>query len=97
MTVTMDKAGRIVIPLKLRQKLHLKAGTEFEINSNADGKVELEPRRREGRIVYKHGIPVLVFDDAQPASYDVVEEMRKGREEASVHVSGEYGYDQDCW
>ena len=95
MTVTMDKAGRIVIPLKVRQRLHLKAGTEFDIYTSAKGIVELEPRRQVGRIVYDRGMPVLVFDDDGPANFDVVAEINRAREDASDYASGVGGYDRD--
>lgn len=36
MTATLDKAGRIVLPKKLREKLHLKPGAKFSIEFVGD-------------------------------------------------------------
>ncbi len=37
MTITIDKAGRIVVPKELRQRLGLKPNTEFEIVDHPEG------------------------------------------------------------
>jgi AbrB family looped-hinge helix DNA binding protein len=92
MTVTMDKAGRIVIPLKVRQKLHLKPGVSFDIATTPSG-IQLEPKRPEGRIVYKNGIPTLTFDC--PVDFDVVAEINRDRENRADYISGVGGYDRD--
>lgn len=76
MTVTMDKAGRIVIPLKIREKLHLKPGAEFDIEETGRG-VRLEPKLEERKVIYKHGIPVFTG----PADFDVVQEIEAARNE----------------
>jgi AbrB family looped-hinge helix DNA binding protein len=41
MTATLDKAGRIVLPKKLREKLHLKPGAKLTIEFVGD-KIEIE-------------------------------------------------------
>jgi AbrB family looped-hinge helix DNA binding protein len=92
MTVTMDKAGRIVIPLKVRQKLHLKPGVSFDIATTHSG-IQLEPKRPEGRIIYKNGIPTLTFD--RPVSFDVVAEIERAREERAEIVEGVGGYNRE--
>lgn len=92
MTVTMDKAGRIVIPLKFRQELHLKPGASFEIATTGSA-IQLEPNRPEGRIVYRNGAPTLTFD--RPVDFDVVAEINRDRENRADYVSGLGGYDRD--
>jgi AbrB family looped-hinge helix DNA binding protein len=94
MTVTMDKAGRIVLPKPLRDQLHLEPGDEFAIRQMGS-QIHLEPQRPEGRIVYKSGIPVLVFDSPAASSFDVVEEINRAREERADYVDGVGGYDRD--
>jgi AbrB family looped-hinge helix DNA binding protein len=42
MTVTMDSAGRVVLPKAIRERAQLSPGTEFHIRV-IDGRVELEP------------------------------------------------------
>jgi len=96
MTITMDKAGRIVIPLKIRQRLNLQAGAEFDIETGLNGRVELVPKRRKGRVEYRDGIPVLVFEDRRAVTnLDVVESVRQDREARANYVAGVGGYDRD--
>jgi AbrB family looped-hinge helix DNA binding protein len=42
MTVSIDRAGRIVLPKKLRDQLRLRAGSELEIVPTENG-LELKP------------------------------------------------------
>ena len=42
MTLTIDTAGRIVIPKSMRDQIGLSAGSELEIHLK-DGRLELEP------------------------------------------------------
>lgn len=90
MTVTMDKAGRIVLPKPLRDQLHLKPGAEFTIE-RLGSQIQLEPRLPEGRIIYKKGIPVWTG----PADFDVVEEINRAREERADYVAGVGDYDRE--
>ena len=90
MTVTIDRAGRIVVPKPLRDELNLKPGTEFTI-ARFGSRIELELMPPEGTMIYKRGIPVWTG----PADFDVVEEINRAREEASDHVLGVGGYDRD--
>lgn len=48
MMVTIDKAGRVVIPKEIRDSLDLVAGTELEIDVER-GTIQLERRRQPGR------------------------------------------------
>jgi AbrB family looped-hinge helix DNA binding protein len=50
MTATLDKAGRVVLPKKIREKLHLKTGAAFKIEIVGD-KIELEQELPKVRIV----------------------------------------------
>ena len=42
--LTLDKAGRIVIPKKVRDQLHMSAGDAFEFKST-DDQIVLKPMR----------------------------------------------------
>jgi len=90
MTVTMDKAGRIVIPFKVRQKLHLKPGVSFDI-ATTESAIQLQPKREKRELVYVNGILALTG----PADFDIVEEIRQMREERADHVAGLGSYDRD--
>lgn len=48
MMVTIDKAGRVVIPKEIRDRLDLVAGTELEIDIER-GTIHLERRHEPGR------------------------------------------------
>lgn len=90
MTVTMDKAGRIVIPLKVRQKLHLKPGVSFDI-ATTESAIQLEPKREKRELIYVDGIPTLTG----LADFDVVEEIARAREERAEIVEGVGGYNRE--
>ncbi len=57
-TLTIDKAGRIVIPKSLRDRLHLSEGVSLQLKAN-DEEIVLRPTREEGRLIRKRGIPVF--------------------------------------
>jgi len=79
MTATLDKAGRLVLPKKIREKLHLKFGTAFKIEIVGD-KIELEQELPKTEIAWKNGLPVVMgwegFDAAK-----AVRDMRDDQEE----------------
>jgi len=95
MTVAMDKAGRIVIPTKVREKLGLKAGALFKLGGDGD-RLQLDRVRPASRLIYRDGIPMLEFDPPDAvADFDVVEEINRAREERADYVAGVGGYDRD--
>jgi len=63
MTVTIDKAGRVVIPAAIRERLGLRAGITLELTSD-DCAIRLEPVvspprlvRRKGRLIARPTVP----------------------------------------
>lgn len=71
MLVTIDSAGRIVVPKPVRDALDLSTGTELEMTLRDDGRLELEvpstPMRLERRgervvAVADHEMPTLSQD-----------------------------------
>lgn len=50
MKVSIDRAGRIVVPKALRDELHLEPGTRLEIRLR-EGRIELEPAPAPMRLV----------------------------------------------
>jgi AbrB family looped-hinge helix DNA binding protein len=78
-TLTIDKAGRIVLPKPVRDELQLSPGDSLEVESSEE-RVILRPVRGNGRIYKKQG--VWVFDSGEPLDGDVVNEtIRQVREE----------------
>jgi AbrB family looped-hinge helix DNA binding protein len=69
MTVTIDGAGRLVVPKSLREHFNLVAGTELEIEASAEclrlRKVGAGPAlvRKKGILVH-HGAARVTFDAA---------------------------------
>src|SRR5579863_2425219 len=70
--LTIDKAGRVVIPKKVRDKLHMSAGDAFEFKST-DDQIVLKPMREEGRMFKKRGM--WVFHTGKPLSAEVVDSV----------------------
>lgn len=66
MEVTIDSAGRIVIPKPLRDALGLTPGSKVDISRYGAG-LQLLPAGRTGRLVYEDGLLVgtgdTVIDD----------------------------------
>ena len=57
-TVTLDKAGRVVIPKTLRDELHLEAGDRMELESEGES-VTLRPVRSASPLNKEHGVWVF--------------------------------------
>jgi AbrB family looped-hinge helix DNA binding protein len=57
-TVTLDKAGRVVIPKTLRDELHLEPGDKLELESEGE-RVTLRPVRSASPLRKEHGVWVF--------------------------------------
>jgi AbrB family looped-hinge helix DNA binding protein len=57
-TIEIDKAGRIVVPKKLRDALHLAPGTRLKIERHGDTLV-LTPNSTEAHLVIENGVPLI--------------------------------------
>jgi AbrB family looped-hinge helix DNA binding protein len=77
--LTLDKAGRIVIPKPLREELHLEPGDALELEITGE-QITLRPVRGTAPLTKERG--VWVFRTGQPLSASVAEEtLRRVREE----------------
>jgi len=78
--LTLDKAGRVVIPKRLRDELHMAAGDSFELESTGE-RIVLKPVREEGRMFKKRGM--WVFRTGKPLSAEdvdaVIQSVREER------------------
>lgn len=54
MNIRVDKAGRIVLPKPVRDRLGLKAGASLELSESADGLV-LRPATTRGSLIKRNG------------------------------------------
>jgi len=84
--LTIDKAGRIVLPKPLRDELRLEAGDTLEIESSGE-EITLRPARGNAQLRKKHG--VWVFRAGEPLTQAMVEKTaRQVREEREAEILG---------
>ncbi len=57
-TVTLDKAGRVIIPKSLRDEMLLEAGDTLELESEGD-RMTLRPARSGSALRKEHGVWVF--------------------------------------
>lgn len=80
-TLTLDKAGRVVLPKPVRDELQLAPGDSLELQT-AEDEIILRPARGRARMYKKHGVWVL--HGGSPMGPDVVEKtiqrVRRERE-----------------
>jgi len=83
--LTIDKAGRVVIPKPLREELHLEPGDTLEMES-AGEQITLRPVRGTGPLRKEHG--VWVFHTGQPlpasATDEMLQQIREERDLANL-------------
>ena len=83
--VEIDKAGRIVVPKKLRDDLHLVAGTRLRIERNGD-RLTFEPTFAEPRLIDKDGMLVVSDEPGTLTNEDVTEVIRQGYAERMERI-----------
>ena len=69
-TVTLDAAGRVLLPKKLRQEMGIEPGDELSLEAEGD-RILLKPARSASLLRKKRG--VWVFDSGEPVSASEVE------------------------
>ena len=86
MTITIDRAGRIVVPKSLRERFNLVAGTELEIEASGEC-LQLRKVGAEPALVRKKGI--LVHRGGARVDLDVAAFIRAERESRSRRIASE--------
>ena len=83
--LTIDKAGRIVIPKPLREELHLEPGDDLELES-AGEEITLRPVRGTGPLTQEHGVWVFRTGQPMPASSttEMLRQIRQDRDLANL-------------
>ena len=85
-TLTIDKAGRVVLPKPVRDALQISPGDSLELESSEDH-IVLRPARSRGRMYKKNGM--WVFDSGEPFAADVVNQtIQRVRAERDRHNLG---------
>ena len=85
MTLTIDKAGRIVVPKPLRERLGLHAGMDLEVIESADG-LTLKPVSEKPSMVRENGF--WVHQGVAPKAFDWTRHIEEEREARNRQVSG---------
>jgi AbrB family looped-hinge helix DNA binding protein len=85
-TITIDKAGRVVLPKPVRDELQLRPGDSIEVESSEES-IILRPARGKGRMYKKQGVWVMHGETPLPA--DIVEKtIRQVRRERELRFLG---------
>jgi AbrB family looped-hinge helix DNA binding protein len=85
-TLTLDKAGRVVIPKSLRDELHLEPGDTLELESEGE-RMMLRPVRSASPLSKEHG--VWVFRGSKKLSAATTDKvLRDLRDTRDLHNRG---------
>jgi AbrB family looped-hinge helix DNA binding protein len=82
--VEIDKAGRIVVPKKLRDALHLTPGTRLKVERNGESLV-LDPDFPEPQLLQKDGMWVMTGGKAI-GSEEVAALLKQGYDERHSRI-----------
>jgi AbrB family looped-hinge helix DNA binding protein len=85
MTLTIDKAGRVVLPKPLRDRMGLREGSDLEVEETLEG-IVLKPVGMEASIVKKDGF--WVYTGKVPRGFDVVRAVEEDREARIREIGG---------
>ena len=85
MQVTIDQAGRIVVPKAVRERFGLRKNSMLELEESAEG-IVLKPVERQGGLVRRNGR--LVITGLPTADFDPVRMVEEDREERMRHIGG---------
>lgn len=87
--VRIDKAGRLVVPRKLRDAVGISPETELEIEQEGNALVLRHRSESGARPVRENGIWVFESDGGVITNEMVNEVLEKGRRERSARILGE--------
>lgn len=85
MNLKIDKAGRVILPKPVRDRLGLRAGSDVEAQETPEG-VMLKPALPRPSMVKKDGL--WVHTGKVPPGFDVVQAIRDDREERIRKLAG---------
>jgi AbrB family looped-hinge helix DNA binding protein len=85
--LTIDKAGRVVIPRRLRDELHLEAGDVLEVQQSGE-QITLRPVRVSGPLTKEQGVWVFRSGTRLPASStdEVLRQIREERDRTNLRA-----------
>lgn len=77
-TITLDKAGRVLIPKSLRKALLLSAGDVLQLESHGD-EIRLRPVRPEALLKQEKGVWVYQGQPTHASLPDLIDQERQQR------------------
>jgi AbrB family looped-hinge helix DNA binding protein len=76
--LTLDRAGRVLIPRALRKELHLGPGDSLQLNSEG-GKITLRPVRPKALLRKERGVWVYQGEPTHASIPDLIDQEREKR------------------
>lgn len=85
-TVEIDKAGRVVVPKRIREALHLVPGTRLTLHQE-DDRLVIQPESRPRGLYMKKG--TLVYDAGPLPPLDIVDWIERDRRDRIDSLMGD--------
>ncbi len=85
MTTTIDKAGRLVLPKAIRDRLHLVPGSEIDLILENEC-VKLVPHAPSAHLENKDGVLVFSSTSVSSADFDIADFINQQRAAVSTAV-----------
>ena len=76
--ITIDKAGRVVIPKPLRQQMHLAPGDALQLESEGE-RITLRPVRLQATLKKEYGVWVYQGEAIAASIPDLIDREREKR------------------
>ena len=76
--ITLDKAGRVVLPKPLREELHLCPGDTLQLESEGE-RITLRPVRPKATLKKEHGVWVYQGEPTDVSIADLIDREREKR------------------
>lgn len=77
-TLTLDNAGRVLIPESLREQLHLGPGDTLQLESEGE-EITLRPIRAKALVTKEQGVWVYQGESSSSSIVEVVDRERENR------------------
>lgn len=76
--ISIDKAGRVVLPKSLREKMRVEAGDDLLVEAEGD-RITLRPIRQEALLKKEYGIWVYQGESSDASISDLIDAEREKR------------------
>ncbi len=86
MKITIDKAGRIVIPKRIRERYNMHPGVPIELENGAEG-VVLKVITKQPSLIKKQGI--LIHHGGENVSLDMADVVNRERQGRNLDITAE--------